>query len=694
MNRNRILLLLLALIAIMTLAFAGCGGGDNGGEGGGETPEPEYTLTLDKNSLMMTLGDEFTPLNATYDLQDGATLSFTSSDPTVVAVDEYGRLSALRVGTAVITVSYAKLTATCDVEVSLNNLLPVLQLTNLADTQVLIDRDTQLDLSAEVVFNNKTFTDVTLNYEVADDTIGAVENGIFTPIARGTTEITISAEWRGVSDIPSLRKTVAVEIVGVKNVSVNGGINEITLRTESDLESDFIIVAEYDGEPLTTAVTVTEGSEYIDYDADNHKVVSKGTVGEAKITVAYEIDGEAEELEISVHVIRTMYNYADTVENFSAIHGDFASGITLANILGTDITEAYDAEGNELTVVNNKVYGLTMSSEGETETSITIASATRGYVVNIKGYGGIISSTADLALFDINANYTSDPNNEGHKTWLPIDSTKPIATWEGYYILSDDIDASSYTHVTHATNLQQRGIATAPAPFCGFHGTLDGQGHTIYGLTVGAYGLFGYLVDATVKNIAFQSVTLIDVNFSTLLGTWAIGTTVSNVYVSIANRDTLANGGAVFTGGVHSCSVSNCIVETKPRFAYSTTNKAGVYASFLYRNDQLFKNQEIKSTFSDVYVISCEKIGYYKAAKCYLIAENEEFTPPESDFTAFTLTGVKKYDTVAAFKAAENTFDFAEEYWDMVDGIPVWKTLFETGTPDDNGFGSFDVDWL
>ena len=174
MKKSKILLLLLALMTAFALALVGCGGGGGGNssstsekpsdsqsesasESESESEETEYYLTLGQTSILMTLGDENTPLDPRYNLQSGAELTFSSSNPSIVSVDEYGRLNAIKVGAAVITVRYGSLSATCDVEVGLNDLLPVLQLTNVAGEELVIDRETLVDLSATVLFNSKTF---------------------------------------------------------------------------------------------------------------------------------------------------------------------------------------------------------------------------------------------------------------------------------------------------------------------------------------------------------------------------------------------------------------------------------------------------------------------------------------------------------------------------------------------------------
>jgi hypothetical protein len=74
----------------------------------------------------------------------------------------------------------------------------------------------------------------------------------------------------------------------------------------------------------------------------------------------------------------------------------------------------------------------------------------------------------------------------------------------GYYVLADDINASSAVIEDTAAGWQD---------VVGFRGVLEGNGHTISGLTIGSWknGLFGALgMNAKVQNISFTDVKLGD----------------------------------------------------------------------------------------------------------------------------------------------------------------------------------------
>ncbi len=89
------------------------------GSSGGETDVAVESVTLNKQTLRMGVNDTrelfatVMPTNAT-----NRTVTWTSSDPTVATVDEYGTVTGVKVGTATITAMAGGKSATCAVTVS------------------------------------------------------------------------------------------------------------------------------------------------------------------------------------------------------------------------------------------------------------------------------------------------------------------------------------------------------------------------------------------------------------------------------------------------------------------------------------------------------------------------------------------------------------------------------------------------
>lgn len=715
MKKNRLILTALALTLVTTGALVGCKKNEKEPD---PAPAVTYEVSLDAEQMTMLIGEEKS-LIASYTKQEGATLTFTSSDETVVKVDEYGRLTALKVGTADITVAYGTASDTCTVTVGLGDQLPLLQLTNVTSDVLYIEKSTQLDLSGSVLFNGNTYTDVSLTYAVAGDA-GVVENGVFKPSKAGTAEITVSATWRGISSV-SMTKTITVTVKPELIFQLNDGASEITLYTQTDKTSPFTITATYGGVDLNPTVELTSGSEYVTYDPTAETVTSRGYTGEAEITVTYELEGETEAKVFPIHVKPTIYDYQETVTNFSAIHGDVVKGTTLGALLGSGFISATDENGNALEVDENKIYGVQSSDTGKFETTLTVYYPTHGYNVRIEGYTGIFAKAEDLAVFYMNGRVTTIG---GVKDIYPIDSGKPVQKWEGYYVLANNIDASGYTHAKTGTNLTQIGIQNTKYNPVGFQGTFDGQGYTVKGMTVGAHGVFGILMNATVKNVAFADVTLKDEKYASVLSGWIINSTLSNVYISLANTEKMTTTGSVLADGIQTSNLKGCIVEMPAAFGYArieetttttdpdtgeettvtTYTKPAYMGSFTWQSKELTSGDDNVSTFADVYVLSAEPLGWYKSANYYLQAENETIDLAEGE-KAYTLAGVKRYDTRTELEGAGNSYtNFSSEYWTLENGAPVWKSLngeypsaddiVSDETPKKETVGGFDPEWL
>mgnify|MGYP003304198548 CR=1 FL=1 len=674
-NKKLAMLATIFLMAASTAVGVGCkkpkpAGPNNSSSGGNNSSIITETeeLKLDSQTLSMTIGEEGT-LIAEYAQKEGATLSFTSSDENVVTVDQNGKLLALHEGTATITVKYGDLTATCTVMVGFNGIVPVLNIPGVPTDEITMNDWAVLDLNATVSFNGTFYEDATFTYELSNPSVGVVENGIFTPTSFGSTEITVKASWRN-ADAATLTKTITVNVVPEWTFNVNDGVTEITLYTEAKdgyaTTSPFVVTAEMDGQALPVNVTVTSGADSVEYDPVNKQVKSLGLSGEATITVSFEMNGATLERGFSVFVKPTIYDWANgTVENFSAMHGDIVVGSNFETLLGGEVVEAYDNDGTALEVVDGKVYGVKTSSEGKTSKQITVCTRQRGYVMDIEGYTGILTKATDFAMFELNVEYSKDKGG-----FVAMDETKAMGNWNGYYILANNIDASEYDHYKpNGKNLQGRGVANEDFDY-GFHGTLDGQGYTVKGITLGQYGLFGYVDGATIKNIGFYNTTLYaNKDYVYLLAQWVRNSTISNVYASFYNTK-YDKGGAFFAGDIYNCVMEGCYIETKTNVTVPTTDTS-TRGSLTYQSKENIDGQ-IKSTFSEVYVVSNVELGY--RSNNFLIGENETAGTAEG-MKYYTLTGVRRYADAAAMGAdtAKTFTKFNTEFWDVSGNTPVWK---------------------
>ena len=126
---------------------------------------------------------------------------------------------------------------------------------------------------------------------------------------------------------------------------------------------------------------------------------------------------------------------------------------------------------------------------------------TASELLNLKNYG----SYTDHGVYDQSLGFNDTPYSK--------------YTLDGYFVLGNNIDLSSYTTsiaqydaVFKADTLKVNGVAlpkeSQPDNF-GFVGVFDGCGYTVNGGTYGWCGLFGYVGSrGVIKNVAFTNCTL------------------------------------------------------------------------------------------------------------------------------------------------------------------------------------------
>lgn len=80
-----------------------------------EETETDYTLTLDTSSITLTYVGEMERITFSANIEDTSEIIWTSSDESVVTVDENGYVTAVASGDAVVTAEWEELKATCRV---------------------------------------------------------------------------------------------------------------------------------------------------------------------------------------------------------------------------------------------------------------------------------------------------------------------------------------------------------------------------------------------------------------------------------------------------------------------------------------------------------------------------------------------------------------------------------------------------
>ncbi len=700
-------LLLAAVTLCMACGFAACNLGGAPSEPNlpnNSTESPQKTFVVSPKNTSLVIGEE-KKITVEYQNQAGVTMQFVSKNPEIATVTSAGVITAVNVGETTIDVTYGEEKETVAVTVNSGGFLPQLNLFEVESSNIQMDVKDRLNLDANVLFNGKQYEDVELTYTVADPTVATVTDGMLQPLKVGTTTVTVVAEWRNFTNT-ELRKTIALEIIENHIVVINNSESLITIYTSSPNGevTEGTITATVDGEANDSVVlSIASGSEYITL-SENNTITAK-KAGNAVIRATYTSNGKEFIDEIDVKAVRPTATYENTIKYFSVKDGDsFEEGATqftqiLATQFGdetiTDATQTVMVEGVPtevpLTIGENNVLkdvqaDIVKDENGYTTginpVTITVNSEKRGIVFTVEAYSLVINEASDLAFFNLKleAIVASESAPATDKTGTEITSPMIYVTnsvpFDGYYILSKNIDASNYEHAYHGYNTGSMSFQGATvwvydaetntqkhydaSEKYGLIGTFDGNGYTIDGLTNknggGFFGLIGY--KGIVKNVAFTNMKF-GSNWATagLSGRISDGAKLQNIYM---HATTIA-AGSLFARSICSGAImENCVIELD--------GKTGGSGS-LFAEDQAKADV---ATWKNNYVISPVKL--YESSSKTVDASNQTITG-----TGYTLSGFKRYDTSASMiedKANNETWlaTFDSKLWDTATGVPVWKT--------------------
>ncbi len=153
----------------------------------------EAGITLSSTSKTLSIGDTF-KLSATLNGDaTGATLVYTSSDPSIATVDANGNIKALKAGTVVITVKTAdgKYTATCTITVADGKVVEVTNVKVTGNTKMTVGSSQKLKLT----ISPKDASNKSVTWTSSDKSIATVDkNGNVKALKSGKVTITATAK--------------------------------------------------------------------------------------------------------------------------------------------------------------------------------------------------------------------------------------------------------------------------------------------------------------------------------------------------------------------------------------------------------------------------------------------------------------------------------------------------------------------
>ena len=273
-------LLALSVSCVLAASLAGCGVQITGvaldlpdslEKGAVITAEPEYIF------------DGATPESAALVKKlDALGIGYVSSDPTVVMVDDFGTLAALKAGTAEVALSSqdGTLTASKTIEV-------VVTPTDITTTDTLT-LTTGEAAALETAVAPEDATHVAITYTSSDDAIATVSDaGEVTAVAAGEADITAAVDGTELAAVCQVTVLPAIESVELSDTA-------LTLQPEETAQLTYTVAPE---EALADNVTYTSSDEAVaTVDAEgNVTAVADGTA-----TITVEVNGVTAECEVTV----------------------------------------------------------------------------------------------------------------------------------------------------------------------------------------------------------------------------------------------------------------------------------------------------------------------------------------------------------------------------------------------------------
>ena len=211
-----------------------------------------------------TLTAIVTPDNAT-----DKTVSWSSSDATIASVDQNGRVTALKSGSATIMAKAGEKSATCSVTIT----TPV-ESVSLDRTSVNLEEGQTTTLVATI--NPNDADEKTVTWTTSNASVATVTNGVVTAIAEGNAVITATAGGKSATCAVSVKKSV----VAVTSVTLNK--SSLSLRVG---ENETLIAKVLPDNATDRMITWTSSKEDVATVDSSGRVTAK-SVGEASITAS------------------------------------------------------------------------------------------------------------------------------------------------------------------------------------------------------------------------------------------------------------------------------------------------------------------------------------------------------------------------------------------------------------------------
>lgn len=638
------------LLALMLASMTACDGGGTTVNPPPGPPAVEKTVALSESSYVLDRYESFTLTAAVKD-KDGNPLTdavvWSSEDTAVVTVTD-GLVEAKGVGSATVTAKSGDAVATCVVEVEDTGARPVL---DTSDETVELIVGASYTVRAAVVYKREERPDAVVTFAAVDPSIVNIDNsGKITAAKFGKTDITVTAEWRGIQS-PYLTETIAVNVKEDVLVAVDRSAATVyTAKTTVDGQS-------FDNEvTLTGSVNingvdgVADGGKLLWSSSDvtvatvdsNGKVTANATgkEGTTDITLSYD-SGNAvyRSNPVTVTVKYPTIDKKSEIKLYVDAHeGTLKAALRAEDVFGaeTDKNITRVTTVDDTTDISENATWLKQSDDGkeaDRKINLNVYNDEFAYTIQativtkiVKTYDELIKMQEYGGGKDVTDNFT-------------------YHEWGGMFILGNDIivpdDAATFSAKCTSGNI---GSAVDVVKIVGFGGVFDGRGYTIHGLKVGHGGLFGDIKGATVKNVAITDAVIKDAQNSAGVLCYSLNGTIHNVFISYKTE---VKWTGAFGRVVHGGLIRNTLIYYD--LGSTAFNVHGAVTTWSYADTKL----------SNVAVIYADGMA---EANCQVVGDKKPFKVP----TTGSDKAVKEYKASDIATAGLNFSKY--DFWTHVPG--------------------------
>ena len=600
----------------------------------------ENNISSNNENYNISFVDSFIELDAYESKEliinsDTDNVLFVANDESIIKIVD-NKIIALKKGeTKVDAKVNGKTYASIDVYVNDDSMVPFLKTD---EKTVNIFTDSSYVITPNVIFKG-TIQDATYKYDIANASIATVdENGMVSGVSYGNTLLTITASFNGFSgdDYEFLKETIEVNVsenviiqLNVSNSEIfnsNVTIGGINYTNEATL-SGVVNINNNVQDLFDVNVVLKSSDENIAYIKDN-KVIGK-TIGNCKIYAEYTTSNASYTSNyIDINVNKPLINVNNSFDIDMSL-----SKLSLTNSFlsqNDEVIEKIFDEKDQATNIylNNSVKGYDKLGK---QTWIVETNLYR-YKLNVVLASKIISNASELRKL------TQYAKNL-------FRGSKGIVSFEGYYILSSNIDMNGQAFLKNVSV----DFGATSIDNTGFIGTFDGRGYTIFNAVVSAdnAGLFGTLNrNSIVENVCFKNAKV--TGKSGLISSYC-GGTIQNCYIegSISGNGTKDAQKSLLSRVIlQSSNINHVIIN------YLNANEEGTYQSaigtLVNAKEANFERVFVLNTTNKV--IGTEILNEYQT---FVNEENGQFLTYKELHQSKKLTGFNKY---WSFGEAEITF--------------------------------------